>query len=175
MDYPRSRGDDGPTAAFDMMKSRTIPARAGTTWHPQGETTPMRDHPRSRGDDAMAIIAASWLAGLSPLARGRLRADARQHGERRTIPARAGTTRTRSAAAPARADYPRSRGDDDLAAATSAAMAGLSPLARGRRVGDPCPAVRWGTIPARAGTTAVTLLLRSGSSDYPRSRGDDAS
>ncbi len=55
----------------------------------------------------------------------------------------------------------------------TAAVAGLSPLARGR------PAPGWGrwlvvrTIPARAGTTCAKTPRATPHADYPRSRGDD--
>ena len=67
--------------------------------------------------------------------------------------------------------YPRSRGGTDLPAAFVAAVAGLSPLARGNHGIKLMDVVRRGPIPARAGEPQWCTLSIHPSGAYPRSRG----
>ena len=111
-DYPRSRGDDladgigtdGTQGLPPLARGRpvarchcpgecgTTPARAGTTPHARRRRDDRTDYPRSRGDDAPEVKEEKLVAGLPPLARGRLPRRPQIHHVRGTTPARAGTT-----------------------------------------------------------------------------------
>ena len=172
-DYPRSRGDDAmdpmspvstdglsplargrrPDHHRSLPRTRTIPARAGTTKARRFRHHRMEDYPRSRGDDLASTRRLQTHVGLSPLARGRLCPGIEARRAARTIPARAGTTWRPQGATRPMWDYPRSRGDDRVSAMEYEGEGGLSPLARGRPGSGRCEDDGCGTIPARAGTT----------------------
>ena len=133
------------------------------------------DYPRSRGDDTQSAVLLRAVIGLSPLARGRRALQGVDVLLVRTIPARAGTTDSRTRTASKSPDYPRSRGDDRSSSSLPTPSGGLSPLARGRRSGRTDVGLHPGTIPARAGTTESLRPPRALPGDYPRSRGDDFS
>ena len=176
-DQPRSRGDDrslhilcaarsGPAplarerhaAGFaDVAGDGTSPARAGTTeWH-AGSARAWWDQPRSRGDDTDFGLQAYLHVGPAPLARGRQLTTRRGDRDRRTSPARAGTTILDRSTKEGTRDQPRSRGDDTGGSAVMVNFLGPAPLARGRPPPPaPGPSRPW-TSPARAGTTVVFM------------------
>ena len=69
-----------------------------------------RDHPRSRGVYAAAVVPAAQEWGSSPLARGLPALVDECEREGRIIPARAGFTGCATTCARPRRDHPRSRG-----------------------------------------------------------------
>ena len=69
-----------------------------------------RDHPRSRGVYAAAVVPAAQEWGSSPLARGLPALVDECEREGRIIPARAGFTRDRMVGGGHDGDHPRSRG-----------------------------------------------------------------
>ena len=69
-------------------------------------------------------------------------------------------------------DHPRSRGDYHTPVYWLDGWQGSSPLARGLLVTDAGSVVSTGIIPARAGTTKNSTMLRAIERDHPRSRGD---
>ena len=114
--HPRSRGDHsilaqpglveqgssplarGPLPRWPAQCGRAglIPARAGTTQRTRPRAPVQWAHPRSRGDHRGLVFAVNGDAGSSPLARGprcRLQKRVPRIG---LIPARAGTTSSRS-------------------------------------------------------------------------------
>ena len=98
-------------------------------------------------------MAAVYVLGSSPLARGLPRRCGRRLAHRRIIPARAGFTPCPSPAASPHQDHPRSRGVYDDGVGDDECLGGSSPLARGlprHGVGSPGPPR---IIPARAGFT----------------------
>ena len=119
-------------------------------------------------------MGAEAVLGLSPLARGN-RNELGQGGRRRgPIPARAGQPLLlRRQTHPQRA-YPRSRGATCALPDCSIAASGLSPLARGNRVGLDQVAGLEGPIPARAGQPRLAVAPNSSPWAYPRSRGATA-
>ena len=111
------------------------------------------------------------MAGSSPLARGLLTDDVRPGEIGRIIPARAGFTSTENLAQKIAADHPRSRGVYDLLSKFSAGTSGSSPLARGLQEIANTRFGKFRIIPARAGFTWGSGLVRRMCPDHPRSRG----
>ena len=169
---PQGRGRSRSSSS-SIAGEMTTPARAGTMPTRVWNHVLTTDYPRSRGDDGVSRSARGRRRGLPPLARGRPVRQTQDQAEARTTPARAGTTACDPQPFILIEDYPRSRGDDEDAAATDLPVCGLPPPARGRlRRGDDAIGIP-GTTPARAGTTKLIPLLVSEGRDYPRSRGDD--
>ncbi len=190
-DHPRSRGvylvlapDRGGilgssplarglplTRAPGTGQWRIIPARAGFTTTVEDDCRAWSDHPRSRGVYVVTTGDMTPSSGSSPLARG-------LHGGSRSvaatagiIPARAGFTCPLKPLLTTRPDHPRSRGVYLLLEDDVLSDSGSSPLARGLRVDVAHVGGVVGIIPARAGFTTQTNLLRPCSPDHPRSRG----
>mgnify|MGYP000869718010 CR=1 FL=1 len=157
--------------SLDLRHERIIPARAGfTSWGESGRPNGS-DHPRSRGVYVVSCGAAAWMMGSSPLARGLLGAGLEEGLLERIIPARAGFTWPRPAAATTGEDHPRSRGVYTGAAGTDMGRTGSSPLARGLHELPPSADGGGGIIPARAGFTAARFTRWRRARDHPRSRG----
>ena len=130
------------------------------------------DHPRSRGEHRQLVLRAPRIEGSSPLARGAqlLNIGPAQRG--RIIPARAGSTLTRTNSVMESPDHPRSRGEHPPASRGTQPARGSSPLSRGALERPRCVRGEGRIIPARAGSTSpVTLVWRS-NWDHPRSRGE---
>ncbi len=114
-------------------------------------------------------------SGSSPLVRGARSGPRLVCKPGRIIPARAGSTVWRVEALPNHSDHPRSCGEHPDAYAEFASLIGSSPLVRGAPGLDVCGRVRYGIIPARAGSTLrqrTWLLFRR---DHPRSCGEHES
>ena len=190
-DHPRSRGVYYEIGSLGMSHSGSsplarglrgrpvrrvraagiIPARAGFTAPSTASTSPLSDHPRSRGVYWCAGPLARPAGGSSPLARG-LRGNSRLHRRpERIIPARAGFTRRASAGTAPWQDHPRSRGVYRSAALNWSKETGSSPLARGLRPPPQDLRVGGRIIPARAGFTAPLATSSGSCGDHPRSRG----
>ena len=148
-----------------------IPARAGFTPLVQPPRPHHPDHPRSRGVYIDHRRVARVMPGSSPLARGLPRADLDRLARGRIIPARAGFTRRPGPDPWSWRDHPRSRGVYTPRSTTSGRSRGSSPLARGLPGPRPAPHRPPGIIPARAGFTALFLVVGPGVGDHPRSRG----
>ena len=89
---------------------RIIPARAGFTFSRSRLWFVFWDHPRSRGVYRLRRRPGSGRTGSSPLARGLRLRSPHTHPPPGIIPARAGFTWPRPAAATTGEDHPRSRG-----------------------------------------------------------------
>ena len=190
--HPRSRGEHGGTvttgspargssplargALLELQRAADgvglIPARAGSTAAPATTSTGASAHPRSRGEHLGGKIGVMVAAGSSPLARGAPRRRVPAVGRRGLIPARAGSTGSRSACHPGAWAHPRSRGEHSARAATSARRRGSSPLARGAQSHRHRRSECVGLIPARAGSTGRCVRDAAAGSAHPRSRGE---
>src|SRR5690606_8585134 len=91
---------------------------------------------------------------------------------RRTIPACAGSTGGEDIHRRDGRDHPRVRGEHAVTNALVPASGGPSPRARGARPLDNNGCIRYGTIPACAGSTAGRLAAAGGRRDHPRVRGE---
>ena len=152
-------------------RARIIPARAGFTARTPHRSTPVPDHPRSRGVYSQPGSPTVCVSGSSPLARGLRRRAYGRRGQERIIPARAGFTGSASPPPRGPGDHPRSRGVYHRQCTCTNSKTGSSPLARGLRMMKPRRSGRGRIIPARAGFTVTTPVRRPPPRDHPRSRG----
>ena len=167
---PLARGLPEP-AGDSPARRRIIPARAGFTSGLMVSTSPVRDHPRSRGVYSWAAARVSASTGSSPLARGLPPGPARARHHHRIIPARAGFTSPSSPTARTVKDHPRSRGVYEDRTGPGAMPCGSSPLARGLPAPGWRPRGSRRIIPARAGFTGRCPPGVIADPDHPRSRG----
>ena len=88
---PLTRGK--PIERFqDVFQDGLIPAHAGKTQNEPGSNETMAAHPRSRGENAIASALATFVAGSSPLTRGKQIAGYLAGNDLGLIPAHAGKT-----------------------------------------------------------------------------------
>ena len=109
-------------------------------------------YPRWRGEHSDALFEQAKAIGLSPLARGTLRAG--------SVPPVRSTV------------YPRWRGEHMCAGTLKMLAIGLSPLARGTRCKFLCRHTESRFIPAGAGNTSTEGYKNFMSAVYPRWRGE---
>ena len=111
--------------------------------------------------------------GSSPLTRGKPVAGLAHEHTRGLIPAHAGKTGCRRSERGRRRAHPRSRGENEIEALLDPEQQGSSPLTRGKRL-LPCVG-SWarGLIPAHAGKTSASTLIRMIARAHPRSRGEN--
>ena len=153
------------------LQCRIIPARAGFTVRRPRRSTPVSDHPRSRGVYFVLLVFPQFLSGSSPLARGLRSLPETTMSSIRIIPARAGFTPERVSIFTSRADHPRSRGVYVRGRGEFHLSVGSSPLARGLRTLRQADVPARRIIPARAGFTHSTGAWLDRLEDHPRSRG----
>ena len=128
---PLTRGKHGPLGPSRWVIG-LIPAHAGKTARTKDTKPKCRAHPRSRGENGTPASARRSRSGSSPLTRGKLHRSARRQDQRRLIPAHAGKTWNHSTTTLTAAAHPRSRGENETAAANASVDAGSSPLTRGK-------------------------------------------
>ena len=92
-----------------------------------------RAHPRSRGENSVSGPPACAARGSSPLTRGKLSSTQLNAQCPRLIPAHAGKTSKAVIGWPVFRAHPRSRGENSNGQAVDYAVAGSSPLTRGKR------------------------------------------
>ncbi len=150
----------------------TIPARAGSTRRPCRLNPPGRDHPRACGEHDGRVKPYVNVWGPSPRVRGARARAVHPLGWRGTIPARAGSTRRRTRPRLGRRDHPRACGEHPALRKTIGHALGPSPRVRGARPGHQAHHRRRGTIPARAGSTALRVHDPPTCRDHPRACGE---
>ena len=130
------------------------------------------DYPSIHGEHCTTYQHYHLSLGSSPLVRG-------AHGCRivglcnlRIIPARAGSTWTRSSSWTTGRDHPRSCGEHNDPSDGSNVASGSSPLVRGAHPLVFPLVFRSGIIPARAGSTLLFSFHLCASGDHPRSCGE---
>ena len=156
-----------------MVARRLIPAHAGKTLAPAAPGRAARAHPRSRGENTLIRADDKTFKGSSPLTRGKLDRGGLQTRETRLIPAHAGKTpRFRRRLLRGRA-HPRSRGENNEIKDRLNAVAGSSPLTRGKRGGEVGLPIGARLIPAHAGKTHSSEPDLNGGGAHPRSRGEN--
>ncbi len=148
---PHTRGApySGP---HESIRDGIIPAYAGSTPSGTGRAGISRDHPRIRGEHAVATVKFIWEGGSSPHTRG-----APPGG-------RGGVVSLR--------DHPRIRGEHMHVYPPVSRFDGSSPHTRGALYLKVhllrCPRI----IPAYAGSTSPAPAPSSAQSDHPRIRGE---
>ena len=168
---PHTRGARGPDHDRDWAVG-IIPAYAGSTppWS-AGRPSPT-DHPRIRGEHAVAIVKAAWEGGSSPHTRGAHRSDHPCHSRLRIIPAYAGSTSNQASAPSKTADHPRIRGEHFAFPELRLYRAGSSPHTRGAHPIFDEAYRKERIIPAYAGSTLRRHGYLPTRSDHPRIRGE---
>ena len=151
-----------------------IPAHAGKTSRRWGASAEPEAHPRSRGENPRIPHDMASPVGSSPLTRGKLFAAVIAMGCSRLIPAHAGKTCAGHRLRGMRAAHPRSRGENPHISSTMSAIAGSSPLTRGKRDGGVVSSPLPGLIPAHAGKTCPPHGTIRWPAAHPRSRGENA-
>ena len=137
------------------MRTRIIPAYAGSTTTGSRTRSTPGDHPRIRGEHSAESQPASTAAGSSPHTRGAHGSSPLEGDAGRIIPAYAGSTLSTSWGGPHQVgSSPHTRGALDL-------LEILPP--------DD------GIIPAYAGSTVAEQCTHWASSDHPRIRGEHTS
>ena len=147
---PLARGKR-PYGQEDATCLRIIPACAGETTRRAWSGRRPRDHPRLRGGNTITAGLMSYLAGSSPLARGKPHCRVGLGDRDQIIPACAGETSLTSGPGSSCADHPRLRGGNRY---------GEGNALRGARI-----------IPACAGETYTARLTALSAADHPRLRG----
>ena len=192
--HPRSRGEN-QQAAIEEQKAkgsspltrgkrphlvnvgarvRLIPAHAGKTSGTGQTSRVAAAHPRSRGENSLIPTVTGVTLGSSPLTRGKPWTGARARARCGLIPAHAGKTVGSPSARPPGAAHPRSRGENSWIVETVAALAGSSPLTRGKPRGAGLGRLRPGLIPAHAGKTLSCASSLMTHAAHPRSRGENS-
>ena len=113
-DHPRIRGEHAPSQAAAIEATGIIPAYAGSTKKRLRMRGRRRDHPRIRGEHVGVVAPAEDPVGSSPHTRGALRSGQHDDGQKRIIPAYAGSTSKSASHGPARPDHPRIRGEHSM-------------------------------------------------------------
>ena len=152
-----------------------IPAHAGKTTTVTSRSSKPAAHPRSRGENANALVCSPVQGGSSPLTRGKHRVVVVSRNIEGLIPAHTGKTGRLGQAHADGGAHPRSRGENPFLMPASAASSGSSPLTRGKRQQAGRTVDVLGLIPAHAGKTADGAGSRRCAVAHPRSRGENAS
>ena len=134
------------------VRSRIIPAYAGSTPFVRSCPLPAGDHPRIRGEHGPRREARVMPEGSSPHTRG----------APPTWPSSSETT----------PDHPRIRGEHDIITATGCRPWGSSPHTRGARHHHRHRGPPLGIIPAYAGSTRAVRRQHERRRDHPRIRGE---
>ena len=152
-----------------------IPAHAGKIVSQLVHALVAAAHPRSRGENSYAGCKACNPPGSSPLTRGKCDCFRDCDVCRGLIPAHAGKMGDMRAGLAAVGAHPRSRGENDCAAAFASSAAGSSPLTRGKSQTGDQDGDQAGLIPAHAGKIPGTQHGRFQAWAHPRSRGENPS
>ncbi len=164
---PRARGNHRSTTG-EPRRRGPIPASAGEPMTRKPWPSWQGAYPRERGGTQIGRSVQFGRKGLSPRARGNLRARMRGPTGSGPIPASAGEPRSRNLLSFSFWAYPRERGGTISQVAASTMVLGLSPRARGNRRSGRCEAFRRGPIPASAGEPPCPACPAWA---YPRERG----
>ena len=170
---PRMRGTRLALLS-DPMRIGIIPAYAGNTNRPAGESRTSGDHPRVCGEHHATGRERVQVAGSSPRMRGTPLLTEIDFFPQGIIPAYAGNTCSAMLNSFSFRDHPRVCGEHSRHTASSSIHRGSSPRMRGTRHHRHQPGLPPGIIPAYAGNTpGVTVLVRL-CGDHPRVCGEHA-
>ncbi len=150
---PLTRGKRDSVAKRGSIRG-LIPAHAGKTGGIRAGAPTVGAHPRSRGENRLALVVGDDERGSSPLTRGKLCYSVISTFDGGLIPAHAGKT--------------------TIGCLRRCGPGGSSPLTRGKREGQGVLRVVQRLIPAHAGKTRSRLCLTPSSRAHPRSRGENS-
>ncbi len=191
-DHPRARGEHYATRALVNASAgsspRTrgallrqvagaacrgiIPAHAGSTRRTRRQPTPVRDHPRARGEHTGTPAWAQSVGGSSPRTRGALGDTPPGGAGHGIIPAHAGSTSATVNVDKNNGDHPRARGEHLGVLLPAGGARGSSPRTRGAPIVARSQEDDPGIIPAHAGSTVTATSSHGASRDHPRARGE---
>ena len=154
------------------MRTRIIPAYAGSTSTSLPGPQPAQDHPRIRGEHMHVYPPVARFDGSSPHTRGALFLGVCHAFFSRIIPAYAGSTRHRPRRPSPSWNHPRIRGEHSASKRESSLSPGSSPHTRGALVEIGDPMMRERIIPAYAGSTRPARPDWPSRTDHPRIRGE---
>ena len=148
------------------------PRMRGTPATARRSRTGRTVHPRACGEHAKAIDKPIERVGSSPRMRGTRNVSSTGRVCGRFIPAHAGNTRNQNGPGSICSVHPRACGEHWLGSLLGCSAGGSSPRMRGTRQTRPGgPACRR-FIPAHAGNTIVTNILRHITAVHPRACGE---
>ena len=127
---PRVRGTQ-PAAAFERLRVRFIPARAGNTGGRSASARGSAVHPRACGEHSVPQAGDGGCAGSSPRVRGTRAATSISQSVGRFIPARAGNTIASPICSRPASVHPRACGEHFRISIATACVPGSSPRVRG--------------------------------------------
>ena len=131
-------------------------------------------HPHSRGENSSRAILPVYVAGSSPLTRGKPWSTGRRTRWAGLIPTHAGKTICVPLCLRRCEAHPHSRGENQVDAVHAAPPPGSSPLTRGKR-GESLPeGLDDGLIPTHAGKTAIRTEGPGIHGAHPHSRGENS-
>ena len=133
-----------------------------------------RVYPRTGGGNMIPNALDRFEVGLSPHGRGKPSRHAYDQFMFGSIPARAGETGVCRGRRQGPRVYPRTGGGNHCALAQWASQGGLSPHGRGKLVIEESEIDGQGSIPARAGETALEFTLPDINGVYPRTGGGNS-
>ncbi|EET77370.1 hypothetical protein CORTU0001_0580 [Corynebacterium tuberculostearicum SK141] len=168
---PLTRGAPGHDRAL-VRVSGLIPAYAGSTSRPAGQSQRAQAHPRLRGEHNYTVDGRRDAEGSSPLTRGARRGLPRIASRFRLIPAYAGSTRRSRCRRRLLTAHPRLRGEHIAPIVDVMMTGGSSPLTRGAPSVCHLVGAGGGLIPAYAGSTGVALAVNAADGAHPRLRGE---
>ena len=168
---PHTRGARLPVV-FDGFAGGIIPAYAGSTRLARFRRLWCRDHPRIRGEHAVAVVKFIWEGGSSPHTRGAPGLRPAPSFPVGIIPAYAGSTGSVSPSNTRKPDHPRIRGEHGRRHPPPPDACGSSPHTRGARCYLKGEYHASRIIPAYAGSTIPESLVEHVDWDHPRIRGE---
>ena len=149
-----------------------IPARAGSTAAICSSVTCSGAHPRPCGEHSSSLSLPITPSGSSPPVRGARHPDRQLLQPRGLIPARAGSTVGRCGQGCGAWAHPRPCGEHERIWAVTGVDTGSSPPVRGALSIVELLIFAFGLIPARAGSTILSLDLLVCSWAHPRPCGE---
>ena len=168
---PRMRGARSAVRGAQHGR-RIIPADAGSTACRPSSPWHRKDHPRGCGEHVSPLMAMVSAEGSSPRMRGAHIVCAAQTGQRRIIPADAGSTPGRHPVGQAVADHPRGCGEHCFPVLSALGLGGSSPRMRGAQLLIPFFRDSQRIIPADAGSTWEHVRGGHCERDHPRGCGE---
>ena len=135
----------------------------------------LRAHPRPCGEHGAWIFGTATILGSSPPVRGARYQRLRQPAGCGLIPARAGSTLWFSSMVLFYWAHPRPCGEHTVTETRENITAGSSPPVRGALASTLGLSISSGLIPARAGSTAMTIVFKLSQRAHPRPCGEHGS
>ena len=164
---PRVQGTrDGD--AGEVLRLRSIPARAGNTPSCRGGRAARPVHPRACREHTATVDGSSCSHGPSPRVQGTLDRCRPRKADLRSIPARAGNTATRTTRSRPATVHPRACREHRAIRSREGVNIGPSPRVQGTPIEMLDVPGRQRSIPARAGNTTKCSRWRQRRAVHPR-------